>query len=54
MANAKKLPSGSWRVRAYIGKDENGKPIYKSFTGTDKRKVEKEAAAYADEHRTAA
>ena len=53
MATAKKLPSGSWSVRVLIGKDENGKKKYKRFTGSDKRKVEREAAAYADEHRTA-
>lgn len=51
MATAKKLPSGSWSVRVLIGKDENGKKKYKRFTGSDKRKVEREAAAYADEHR---
>ncbi len=51
MANAKKLPSGSWSVNIYIGKDKNGKRKYKRFTGADKRKVEREAAAYADEHR---
>lgn len=32
MAKAKKLPSGNWRVNQYIGKDESGKRIYKSFT----------------------
>lgn len=53
MATAKKLPSGSWRVRVYVGRNDDGKPVYKSFTGTDKRKVEKEAAAYAEEHRCA-
>lgn len=51
MAIAKKLPSGSWSVNVYIGKDKDGKRKYKRFTGTDKRKVEREAAAYADEHR---
>lgn len=51
MATAKKLPSGSWSVNIYIGKDENGKRKYKRFTGPDKRRVEREAAAYADEHR---
>lgn len=53
MATAKKLPSGSWRVRVYVGRNDDGKPVYKSFTGSDKRKVEKEAAAYAEEHRCA-
>ncbi len=53
MATARKLPSGNWFVRAYIGKDENGKHIYEPFTGPDKRQVEREAAIYADEHRQA-
>ena len=35
MATARKLPSGSWRVRIYIGTDENGKKRYKSFTHHD-------------------
>lgn len=46
MATAKKLPSGNWRVRIYIGKDSNGKPVYKSFTGPTKKGVELEAAEY--------
>ena len=46
MATAKKLPSGNWRVRIYIGKDNTGKPIYKSFTGPTKKSVELEAAEY--------
>ena len=29
---AHQLPSGSYRVQLYIGKDENGKRLYKSFT----------------------
>ena len=27
MANAKKLPSGNWRIRAFCGYDKNGKQI---------------------------
>lgn len=46
MAKAKKLPSGSWRVKAYVGKDENGKLIYKSFTAPSKREAEGAAALY--------
>ena len=34
---AEKLPSGNWRVRTYIGKDENGKQIRRSFTAADKK-----------------
>lgn len=51
MATAKQLPSGAWRVRVYIRTDENGRKIYKSFTHPDKRKCERYAAEYADEHR---
>lgn len=46
MANAKKLPSGSWRVMLYVGKDENGKRIYKSFTADTKKEAEYLAASY--------
>ena len=51
MATARRKPSGKWQILIYIGKDENGKRKYKSITGTDKRKVEREAAIYADAHR---
>ncbi len=43
MANAKKLPSGNWRVRVFCGKDENGKQIMKSFTADTRWKAEKMA-----------
>lgn len=46
MPNARKLPSGSWRVQLYVGK-KDGKRVYKSFTGPDKRTAEKLAAEYA-------
>ena len=46
MAKAKKLPSGSWRVNAYIGRDENGKQIRKSFTADTKKAAELAAAQY--------
>ena len=48
---ATKLPSGMWRVLAYAGKDRSGRPIRKSFSGPDKRKVLSDAAAWVDEHR---
>lgn len=48
---AKKLPSGNWRVLAYAGTDSSGKEIRKSFTGPDKKKVLRDAAAFVDEHR---
>ena len=47
MPTGRKLPSGSWRCRIYIG-TENGKKKYKSFTSSDpsrKGKAEAEAAA---------
>lgn len=47
MAKAKKLPSGSWRVRLYIGKDDAGKPKYKSFTAPTKKEAEAAAALYS-------
>lgn len=46
MATAKKLPSGAWRVNAYVGRDENGKQIRKSFTAPTKREAELMAAQY--------
>lgn len=46
MATAKKLPSGSWRVNLYIGKDDKGKRIYKSFTADTKKEAEFLAASY--------
>lgn len=54
MATARKLPSGSWRVRVFSHTDSSGKKIYKSFTCPDpstrgKRKCEADAAAWARE-----
>lgn len=46
MAKAKKLPSGNWRVRIYIGDDDNGKHVYKSFTAGTKKEAEFLAAEY--------
>ena len=46
MATAKKLPSGSYRVNLYIGKDANGKRKYKSFTAKTKKAAEYLAAQY--------
>ena len=46
MAKAKKLPSGSWRVNQYVGKDADGKRIYKSFTADTKKEAEFMAAEY--------
>ena len=46
MAKAKKLPSGSWRVNQYVGKDADGKRMYKSFTADSKKEAEFMAAEY--------
>ena len=47
MANARKLPSGHYRVRIYVGKDENGKDIRKSITAPTKKEAEYLASKYA-------
>lgn len=47
MAKAKKLPSGSWRVRVYVGKSADGKNIYRSITAPTKKEAEYKAAEYA-------
>lgn len=46
MATARKLPSGNYRIRVYVGKDENGKPLYKSITAETKKEAERKAAVY--------
>lgn len=46
MATAKKLPSGQWRVLAYIGTGSDGKRQYKSFTAGTKKEAEYMAAEY--------
>ena len=47
MGTAKKLPSGSWRVRAYTHTDADGKQHYKSFTAPTKKEAERMALEYA-------
>lgn len=44
---ATKLPSGNYRCRVEIGRDESGKRIWKSITGPTKKAVEAEAARFA-------
>jgi len=44
MAKAKRLPSGTWRVLLYVGKDETGKRQYESFTADTKAQAELLAA----------
>lgn len=45
MATAKRLPSGQYRCRAYVG-SENGKKIIKSFTAPTKKEAEYMASEY--------
>lgn len=54
MATAKKLPSGSWRVQVYAGKDAEGKRLYKSFTADTKKAAELAAAQYAAQEKKSA
>lgn len=51
MAKAIKLKSGNWRCQAYVGKDENGKRIIKSFTAPTKKEAEYMAADYMVNHK---
>lgn len=51
MAKAKKLPSGTYRIQIYLGLDANGKKRYKSITDPDKKRCERLASEYLDEHR---
>lgn len=53
MANATLTPSGKYRCQVYIGTDADGKRKYKVFTDTDKRRCERKASEFADEHRVA-
>lgn len=46
MAKAIKLKSGNWNVKIYVGKDENGKRIRKSFTAPTRWEAEKLADDY--------
>lgn len=46
MATARRLASGNFRVRVYIGKNADGKPQYKSFTAPTKKEAEFLAAQY--------
>ncbi len=50
---AKKLPSGNWRVNAFIGRDCTGKQIRKSFTAPNKKEAEFLASQYLVEHKQA-
>lgn len=50
MAKAKKLPSGSWNVQVFVGIDQNGKKIRKSFTAPTKKEAEYLAASFKAHH----
>lgn len=45
---AEKLPSGSWRVRVYLGTDANGKKRIKSVTAPTKQEVLRKAYHVTD------
>ena len=47
MPKAKQLPSGSWRCRVFSHKDENGKPVYKSFVESTRYEAELKAAQFS-------
>lgn len=47
---AKKLPSGSWNVQVFVGYDQNGKKIRKSFTAPTKKEAEYLAASFKAHH----
>lgn len=51
MANAKKLPSGKWRVLVFAGYDENGKRQYKSFTESTERKANLAALEWQEHYK---
>lgn len=44
MANARKLPSGTWCVQVYLGKNSDGKNKYRRITGKTRREAELRAA----------
>lgn len=47
MANAVRLPSGRWRVKAYDYKDKDGKEHYVSFTADTKKEAEYQALLFS-------
>lgn len=51
MAKAKKLPSGSWRVRVYSHTTPDGKKHYESFVSSTKQDAEMMAARFASSKR---
>ena len=53
MTKPQKLPSGNWRVRAYVGTDASGKKTMKSFTAPTKKEAEYMAASFLAERKEA-
>ena len=51
MANARKLPSGNWRVRVFSHRDSTGKAHYESFTASTKAEAEMQAAQFKSSNR---
>lgn len=51
MSKIEKLPSGTYRTRVYLGKDETGKKIYKSLTAGSKMELRALAYEYVSEAR---
>ena len=49
MANAKKLPSGNWRIRVYSHTDEKGIKHYESFTAPTKQQAEMLGLKFAND-----
>jgi len=47
---AVKLPSGSWRARVYLGKDENGKQLFESVTRPTEYECLEEAGRLTKHH----
>ena len=43
-----KLPSGNYRCRFYVGTDDTGKRLWKSFTGPNRKRVEQDADNHAE------
>ena len=50
MANAKRLPSGNWRVREYSHTDDNGKKHYVSFTASTKAAADAKASQWKNKN----
>lgn len=51
MSSTQKLPSGKWRTRLFLGRDQDGKEYTKSFTADTKRESEFLAHEYEVNHK---